>query len=509
MIHMEKVNIIIIILCFTLIGIILGQIIETSQHSEGVVENNSSSHLQNQVSITPYDLITSINNTIIIHDHKDNSLYKISAEGKIQTIIRGDATSPPILQISGVCSDSLGNIYAADTIGDKIFKFDKFGAFITVWGETGSGSGEFMSPNGLTLIGGKREQISVCDTGNRRIQVFDTSGAFLGSYSIAGQKEIEKKNVILAPTNKTSKQEEILILPEINANPKSVDRNIVIKCADKSAPITLTIDRSYFLGAQKIVGNSMDVSVKNPEEWVPVLKQKLLDPVTQKTINATLSELQKNARTYKFTDTVEVDYIVQFVQQIPLSNDPDFQYPIEIIHDKSGNTFDKALLLYGLLYEMGYDVVYVSYPGLSHSAVGIRTENSLKNSVLVTYSCPDGNEYLLIDPDISSFMGRHLKQTYKTTDPYIVHILPQDDAHAKVFSPNKYLAEIMDSLNRMYEKYNFLTQKEKEVKGEELRKVRENRDKILSVLEFVESNPWNVEGAYMRIKNSKVNEITV
>ena len=48
-----------------------------------------------------------------------------------------------------------GNIYAADGVGtnNRIAKFDKEGRFITHWGSTGSGPGEF---NGVKGLGDRR-----------------------------------------------------------------------------------------------------------------------------------------------------------------------------------------------------------------------------------------------------------------------------------------------------------------------------------------------------------------
>ena len=125
----------------------------------------------------------------------------------------------------------------------KNFKFDKTGSLQQVWGQTGTKYGEFMAPTGLTTLRGKSEQITVCDNGNRRVQAFDTSGIFLGSYSIIGEQNSTRQDVQISPT----------------PNP-----------------------------------------TKNPEEWVPVLKQRRLDPVSQETLILTLSELRKNAISFKF-----------------------------------------------------------------------------------------------------------------------------------------------------------------------------------------------------------------
>jgi len=66
--------------------------------------------------------------------------------------------------------DLSGNIYVADTGNNRIQKFDTNGKFITDWGFPGSGRGEFAYPFGIAV--GPSGNVYVADTGNSRIQVF-------------------------------------------------------------------------------------------------------------------------------------------------------------------------------------------------------------------------------------------------------------------------------------------------------------------------------------------------
>jgi DNA-binding beta-propeller fold protein YncE len=78
---------------------------------------------------------------------------------------------------SDVAWDSAGNIYVADGFGNsRIAKFDKNGKFVKSWGSTGSETGQFRTAHGIAID--SQGNVYVADTGNKRIQVFDTDGNF-------------------------------------------------------------------------------------------------------------------------------------------------------------------------------------------------------------------------------------------------------------------------------------------------------------------------------------------
>jgi DNA-binding beta-propeller fold protein YncE len=70
----------------------------------------------------------------------------------------------------GVATDSSGNVYVADTWNHRIQKFDPSGGFITKWGNPGSGDGQFISPLGVAID--HSGNVYVADSGNNRIQKF-------------------------------------------------------------------------------------------------------------------------------------------------------------------------------------------------------------------------------------------------------------------------------------------------------------------------------------------------
>ena len=84
---------------------------------------------------------------------------------------------------SGVAVDSSGNVYVADSGNKRIQKFNSAGGFITKWGSSGSGDGQFSYPCGVAVD--SSGNVYVADTSNQRIQKFNSSGGFItkwGSY---------------------------------------------------------------------------------------------------------------------------------------------------------------------------------------------------------------------------------------------------------------------------------------------------------------------------------------
>jgi len=71
---------------------------------------------------------------------------------------------------SDVAADSSGNVYVADTGNHRIQKFDSEGNFLAKWGEQGSGNGMFNDPEGIAVDGSGN--VYVTDQSNHRVQKF-------------------------------------------------------------------------------------------------------------------------------------------------------------------------------------------------------------------------------------------------------------------------------------------------------------------------------------------------
>ena len=85
-----------------------------------------------------------------------------------------------------VAWDKAGNIYVADGIGtnNRVAKFDKDGKFITHWGSTGKGPGQFAGVKSIAVS--NAGDVYVADVGNKRIQVFDGDGKFKSEFGNIG-----------------------------------------------------------------------------------------------------------------------------------------------------------------------------------------------------------------------------------------------------------------------------------------------------------------------------------
>jgi DNA-binding beta-propeller fold protein YncE len=86
-------------------------------------------------------------------------------------------------QVTDVAWDSEGSTYISDGyVNSRIAKVDKDGNWLMSWGEPGSQPGQFNTPHSIAVD--VQNNIYVADRGNRRIQVFDTTGKFLRQFTI-------------------------------------------------------------------------------------------------------------------------------------------------------------------------------------------------------------------------------------------------------------------------------------------------------------------------------------
>lgn len=76
---------------------------------------------------------------------------------------------------TGVAVDAAGNVYVVDSGNHRIQKFDSIGKFLAKWGTQGLGDGQFNVPIGIA-VDSKNNVVYVVDKGNHRIQKFDVSG---------------------------------------------------------------------------------------------------------------------------------------------------------------------------------------------------------------------------------------------------------------------------------------------------------------------------------------------
>lgn len=84
---------------------------------------------------------------------------------------------------SGIALDEKANIYIADSVAQKIKKFDADGNLLKQWGDWGGKLNEFYKPKSVAIDTAK-QRLFVIDYGNNRGQIFDYEGVLLGAFGI-------------------------------------------------------------------------------------------------------------------------------------------------------------------------------------------------------------------------------------------------------------------------------------------------------------------------------------
>ena len=145
----------------------------------------------------PEDVKLDSNGNIFVADLGNDRIEKFTIDTSTNTVNfvtafgttgNGDAQ---FNQPLGLGIDKNNNIFVADTNNDRILKFTDNGQPVgnpqTVIGRTGSGNGEFLSPNGIAFD--SSNNLFVVDTNNYRVQKFalDSGGVYqyntqFGSY---------------------------------------------------------------------------------------------------------------------------------------------------------------------------------------------------------------------------------------------------------------------------------------------------------------------------------------
>jgi streptogramin lyase len=87
--------------------------------------------------------------------------------------------------------DSQGNVWVADTVNNRVQKFDSNGKFLLSIGRSagdrpGPQEGSFNRPRALAI--GPEDSVYIADTYYNRIQVFDSSGKFLRAFGSLGSE---------------------------------------------------------------------------------------------------------------------------------------------------------------------------------------------------------------------------------------------------------------------------------------------------------------------------------
>ena len=88
----------------------------------------------------------------------------------------------------GIAVDQFGTMYVVDTNNSRVEKFDAAGNFISGWGSSGAGNGQFDNPPGGIAIDSKGNiYVSNNSKKGARIQKFDSSGNYITKWGVDGR----------------------------------------------------------------------------------------------------------------------------------------------------------------------------------------------------------------------------------------------------------------------------------------------------------------------------------
>jgi DNA-binding beta-propeller fold protein YncE len=125
-------------------------------------------------------------------DAGSSMVLKFSPEGrKLAEIAVGEVATgkncafPTLCGTTDIAFGPGGRLFISDGYGNaRILEYNAAGQRVKVWGEAGSGPGQFQIPHGIATDG---KVIYVADRGNARIQRFDLDGHYLGEWTHLGR----------------------------------------------------------------------------------------------------------------------------------------------------------------------------------------------------------------------------------------------------------------------------------------------------------------------------------
>jgi tripartite motif-containing protein 71 len=130
-------------------------------------------------------IATDSSGNVYVTDYVGNAVRKYAPDGTIVNTWgsmgsgNGQFNTP-----SGIAIDSSGSVYVADSNNDRIQKFTSGGTFIMKWGSGGSGDGHFTNPSGIAVDASGN--VYVVDSFNNRVQQFTSTGIFVTKWGSAG-----------------------------------------------------------------------------------------------------------------------------------------------------------------------------------------------------------------------------------------------------------------------------------------------------------------------------------
>jgi DNA-binding beta-propeller fold protein YncE len=121
----------------------------------------------------PTHLASDYKGQIYINDAMNFRVQVLSDKNKVSAMFgRHGNGSGDFAMSKGIAVDRHGTIYVVDTLFDRVQLFNIQGDYLMSFGGRGTAAGQFWLPSGV-FIDDYHQQMYVCDTYNKRVQVFD------------------------------------------------------------------------------------------------------------------------------------------------------------------------------------------------------------------------------------------------------------------------------------------------------------------------------------------------
>jgi len=133
--------------------------------------------------VSPFD------GSVFVADSGNSRIQEFDSNGNFIRQFGNSGTGPGrLITPTGVAVDFTDPVdyavYVTDFANNRIVAYDNTGHFLHAFGSTGTGSGQFKGPWGISVS--LTNALFVTDQSNSRIQMFDTDGNFLAMYGAKG-----------------------------------------------------------------------------------------------------------------------------------------------------------------------------------------------------------------------------------------------------------------------------------------------------------------------------------
>lgn len=127
--------------------------------------------------------------SVWVADYFNDRVQRFTSDGAFMSAFGSSgAGDGQFARPTGICYDEARQVvYVADSYNSRIQKFTRYGTYLSQWGSAGTGDGQFNNPHGVAVDADGN--VYVADTGNHRVQVFQPDGTFIRKFGGPGSGE--------------------------------------------------------------------------------------------------------------------------------------------------------------------------------------------------------------------------------------------------------------------------------------------------------------------------------